>query len=120
MLRLVSSKFSRKITFVEDIAAMRAFFDPRQVQLPNYVIQHNYLSFPIPPIFGAPSLKEVLRIEDNPDGLPRVMIDAMDYLKPHLHVQGLFRQSGEDTLIKELTQRYNRGLAFSLPVSLHH
>merc|ERR1712137_1442435 len=110
LLRLVSTKFWKKITFVDDVSELWPHIPPAQLALPNYVLAYNYKSFPLPPIFGATCLSQVLEIEHRaPDDLPRVLADATVYLRDHMRTEGLFRQCGEDSVMKKLIVQYNMG-----------
>ncbi|KAJ7303924.1 hypothetical protein JRQ81_011436 [Phrynocephalus forsythii] len=51
-------------------------------------------------LFGVPL--HSLPISDRVPGVPEFLVDACDLLRPHLHIEGLFRKCGSLTRIKAL------------------
>ncbi|XP_061453572.1 rho GTPase-activating protein 11A-like isoform X2 [Rhineura floridana] len=67
-------------------------------------------------LFGVPL--HLLPISEHVEGVPQFLVDACELLRPHLHVEGLFRKCGSMTRIKALKTRLEAGercLVMALP-----
>ncbi|XP_053255145.1 rho GTPase-activating protein 11A-like [Podarcis raffonei] len=67
-------------------------------------------------LFGVPL--HLLPLSEHVEGVPQFLVDACELLRPHLHVEGLFRKCGSMTRIKALKARLEAGercLAMALP-----
>eukprot|EP00012_Vannella_robusta_P000349 CAMPEP_0206187968 /NCGR_PEP_ID=MMETSP0166-20121206/3316_1 /ASSEMBLY_ACC=CAM_ASM_000260 /TAXON_ID=95228 /ORGANISM="Vannella robusta, Strain DIVA3 518/3/11/1/6" /LENGTH=418 /DNA_ID=CAMNT_0053603649 /DNA_START=249 /DNA_END=1501 /DNA_ORIENTATION=+ len=110
VLRLVkpfiSVKFWKKLTYIDDINDIYEYIDREQITFPNSVIRFNAKKFRPPPMFGS-LLSTILESENNVNGIPHMVESSFAYLRNYLHVEGLFRVSGENALIKELVLSYN-------------
>ena len=93
---------------IEDINHVYRSIDRDQITFPNYVIRYNAKYSRPKPIFGT-SLVSVLETERNPDGIPQVIQDCIEYLQDYMTVEGLFRQSGESAKIDRIAKAYNFG-----------
>ncbi|XP_026544237.1 rho GTPase-activating protein 11B-like [Notechis scutatus] len=63
--------------------------------------------FPTSGLFGIPLPS--LRPSQHVEGVPEFLVDACEHLRPHLHLEGLFRKCGSMTRIKALKARLEAG-----------
>ncbi|XP_033014371.1 uncharacterized protein LOC117051803 [Lacerta agilis] len=78
--------------------------------------ENSTLSPPSSGLFGVPL--HLLPLSEHVEGVPQFLVDACELLRPHLHVEGLFRKCGSMTRIKALKARLEAGercLAMALP-----
>ncbi|KAM6428867.1 uncharacterized protein PHA67_003503 [Liasis olivaceus] len=71
---------------------------------------------PVSGLFGVPL--HLLRPSQHVDGVPEFLVDACELLRPHLHIEGLFRKCGSMIRIKALKARLEAGercLQMALP-----
>lgn len=104
----ISSKFWKKLVYVEDISTVYRTIDRDQIEFPDFVIRHNSKVNNRPPVFGA-TLVQVLNIEHSKTGVPEVVEKCVAYLYHYVDVEGIFRKSGGAAFIDELRKSFNRG-----------
>ncbi|XP_078236113.1 rho GTPase-activating protein 11A [Pogona vitticeps] len=83
----------------------------------NPTSQENHRSAPLAGgLFGVPL--HSLPLSERAEGVPQFLVDACELLRPHLHIEGLFRKCGSLTRIKALKRRLEAGercLEMALP-----
>jgi hypothetical protein len=107
----ISSKFWRKLVYIDQAAELFNYFPKDQITLPSYVLNRNSpQKKESQPIFGV-ALEEVIkRPENNGLEIPLVMDKAIRYLlEKALDVEGIFRLSGGNSQIKELKKSFDNG-----------
>jgi len=104
----ISAKFWRKLEYIEDIQKLYNYMGQDQIRIPNSVIRFNAKKFPPLPSFGSP-LAAILAADGNLQGIPKIVEDCIEYLSEgdRLSLEGIFRKSGENTMIKQLMQAYD-------------
>ena len=68
---LVSSKFWKKVLFIDNIDKIYNSIERSQIQFPEYVIRYNSKINSRAPVFGA-TLQEIPKIEHSKTGIPEV------------------------------------------------
>eukprot|EP01132_Coremiostelium_polycephalum_P003681 gene3681-4585_t len=105
----LSSKFWRKLTYIDDLTDLFKTFAKDQLYLPQHVMTYRPSGKKLPPIFGAP-LEEVINRPDNTGEIPVLFEKGLAYLyRRGLEVEGIFRLSGSNSQIKQLRQGFDSG-----------
>eukprot|EP01103_Thecamoeba_quadrilineata_P012785 TRINITY_DN3383_c0_g1_i1.p1 TRINITY_DN3383_c0_g1~~TRINITY_DN3383_c0_g1_i1.p1 ORF type:complete len:477 (+),score=79.39 TRINITY_DN3383_c0_g1_i1:168-1598(+) len=108
----ISSKFWKKLVYIEEINELFKYIDKKMMDLPEEVLNYRTNGVPenkVKPMFGA-SLEEVLALENNPTGIPTVVEKSVQYLLQRAtRVEGIFRLSGSSTNIDEIRKAFDRG-----------
>ncbi|EAL66631.1 RhoGAP domain-containing protein [Dictyostelium discoideum AX4] len=105
----LSSKFWKKLTYIDDLGELFKTFPREQLALPNAIMMHRPAGKKSQPIFGAP-LEDVINRPDNPGEIPVLFEKGIAYLSRRgLQVEGLFRLSGANSQIKSLRQGFDQG-----------
>ena len=81
-------------------------------------IAHHHEGFNVHQIFGV-HLMDLLKKENNEEGLPIIVEDCIDFLSNYYRVEGLFRISGDAKDVKKMISDYNQGLLLFPSASLH-
>ncbi|EGC28806.1 hypothetical protein DICPUDRAFT_159700 [Dictyostelium purpureum] len=105
----LSSKFWRKLTYIDDLSDLFRVFSREQLSLPTSIMMYRPAGRKSQPIFGAP-LEDVINRPDNPGEIPVLFEKGISYLtRRGLKVEGLFRLSGANSQIKSLRQGFDQG-----------
>ncbi|KAF2071712.1 hypothetical protein CYY_006973 [Polysphondylium violaceum] len=105
----LSSKFWRKLAYIDDLADLFSKFPREQLGLPNSIMTHRPSGKKLPPLFGAP-LEDVVNRPDNTSDIPMIFEKGLSYLERRgLQVEGIFRLSGANSQIKSLRQGFDAG-----------
>ena len=104
----ISSKFWKKLTYIDRIGDLYQFIDRDQIDLPDKVMQYRP-EVRSKPVFGAQLRYAVQQNIRTSSGLPLVVEQCIDYLYKHaLDVEGIFRLSGNSNDIQDLKRAYDR------------
>uniref|UniRef100_A0A6B2LCK7 Rho-GAP domain-containing protein n=1 Tax=Arcella intermedia TaxID=1963864 RepID=A0A6B2LCK7_9EUKA len=105
----ISSKFWKKLHYVNEMKELYSFMDPQQIQLSINLLPGEMIASR-PEIFGV-GLSEVMEHPMNRDSpCPLIVLNCLRYLKKNgTETEGIFRLSGRAQRIEELKQAYNRG-----------
>lgn len=111
----LSSKFWRKLVYVDQSADIWNYFQKDQITLPNYVLNYGAPPKKAQPIFGVSLEDIVTRPENNlhytgTREIPLIVDDTVKYLREKaMNVEGIFRISGGNSQLKELRKSYDSG-----------
>jgi len=105
----LSSKFWKKLAYIDDLTDLFSKFPREQLGLPNSIMTFRPSGKKLPPLFGAP-LEDVVNRPDNTSDIPMIFEKGLFYLERRgLQVEGIFRLSGANSQIKSLKQGFDAG-----------
>jgi Rho GTPase-activating protein 1 len=107
----ISSKFWRKLQYIDEIKEIYNQMSPKQFMLPLEILTSNRGSTKSlkPEIFGV-SLEETMKHPMNLyTPIPLIVLKCIKYLKNGIQTEGLFRLSGRAQRIEELKDAFDRG-----------
>ncbi|KAL5501361.1 hypothetical protein ACEPAH_8621 [Sanghuangporus vaninii] len=119
---IISPKFFRKITYIDNLSSLACHVPLTQIDIPSAVYSENLkyesqITLPMPTqsrMFGV-SLEDLMGVEGEKDGLPKVVRDCIQYLRETgLEEDGLFRRSPNSVQLRQAREAYNRGQTVSL------
>ncbi|KAF9222995.1 Rho GTPase activation protein [Gyrodon lividus] len=118
---IISPKFFRKILYINTLSDLAHHVPLTQIDIPPAVYQENLkqekqINMPIPiraSVFGVP-LEELMGTDGEKGSIPRVVKDAIQYIRESLAEDGLFRRSPNSALLRQVQQAYDRGQVVSL------
>jgi len=106
----ISSKFWKKLVYIEEGADVYSYFPKDQISLPDFVINYGVPKKKALPIFGEPLEEIVNRPENNGLAIPVIMDATINYLaEKAITVEGIFRISGGSREIKEMRRCWDEG-----------
>ncbi|KAF9013087.1 hypothetical protein BDQ17DRAFT_1396266 [Cyathus striatus] len=119
---IISPKFFRKITYVSTLSELAEHVPITQIDIPPAVYKENMsheqqISLPVKTrtsLFGVP-LVELMGVDGEKGGVPRVVRDAVMYLREKgMEEEGLFRRSPQSAMLRAAKEAYDRGNVVSL------
>lgn len=111
----ISSKFWKKVVYVDDVRQLYQYMSPSQVKFPTYVTSQPGFLKNTNAMFGQSLEFAMAHPMNDKLEVPCLVESAINALHANgIEVEGIFRISGNSTRIKELQDAYDKGNAPNL------
>lgn len=111
----ISSKFWKKVVYVNDVRQLYQYMSPSQVKFPLYVTSQPGFLKSDNVMFGQSLEFAMAHPMNNNLEVPCLVESAINAVAAHgLEIEGIFRVSGNATRIKELQDAFDKGNASDL------